>query len=401
MLSSKSYKKYRAAIIIVAFFHNFLFAISVRDITPIYVSSNAVGDLLEKISHSIEPFASDWSKEWKHPVSKQSVLLQIDSAINELNSRVWAEDLWTIYFTQALLWHYFYQLENEKGYFACDSICKIIQKEFPQKYESFWLDGVNKVKAGKVAQGFAVLDSLYSFSNVSSSFIDEYSRLSKKCFIPKEHNYYNKHNRKQNEFYFSPKEIKAVSSSWESNEKNGAIGFVFTEKYMFIENFQIKYPKLYNESEYKFDLKIDENFLKEIKTPTLWEPGRAALHPAVYKITVDRGKQNQSLFDYLLSIVYNRFDFVSEIKPPFRENAISVRGGQYNIIRGVSGKSVIYTLYDCETDGNLQQFFTTPNTTREVKPMKIRVLVSLETTQRAEPKALNFYRDMINGSSTW
>jgi len=225
--------------------------------------------------------------------------------------------------------------------------------------------------------------------------------LSKKCFIPKEYNYYNKHNRKRTEFYFSPKEIKPVSSSWESNEKIGVIGFVFTEKYLFIENLQIPPPKLYDESEYKFDLKIDEKFLKEIKTPTFWEPGKAALHPAVYKITVDRSKQNQSLFEYLLSIVYNRFDFVSEIKPAFRENAISVRGGQYNVIRGVSGNSMIYTLYDCETDGNSQQFFTTSNTTRGVKPMKIRVLVSLETTQRAEPKALNFYRDMVNGSPTW
>jgi len=389
------------AIIITLFFHNFSFAISVRDITPIYVSSNAVGDLLEKILRSVEPFASDWSKEWKYPVSKQSVLMQIDSAINKLDSRVWAEDLWTVYFTQALLWHYFYQLENEKGYFACDSICKIIQKEFPQKYESFWLDGVNKIKAGKVAQGFAILDSLYSFSNVSSSFIDEYSRLSKKCFIPKNYNYYNNYDYKPNEFYFSPKEIKPVSSSWESDEKSGVIGFVFTEKYMFVENFQIGYPKLYNGNDYKFGLEIDDKFLKEIKTSALWEPGRAALHPAVYKITIDRGKQNQSLFEYLLSIVYNRFDFVSEINPAFRENAISVRGGQYNVIRGVSGKSVIYTLYDCETDGNIQQFFTTQNTMKEVKPIKIRVLVSLETTQKAESKALNFYRDIVNGSPTW
>ncbi|MDR0304728.1 MAG: hypothetical protein LBH98_08200 [Chitinispirillales bacterium] len=385
-------------IIVIIIFYNFSFAISVKDIPPVYVSSYTIDDLLEKIHYSVEPFASDWSKDWKHPIKKQLIWAQIDSVINQLNSRVWAEDLWTIYFTQALLWHYFYQLENEKGYFVCDSICKIIQKEFPKKYEAFWLYGVNKIKAGRVAEGFAVLDSLYSFSNVSSSFVNEYSQLSRKCFVVKNSNDYNFN---QNEFYFSPKETKPILSLWESDEKDEIISFIFTEKYMFIENFQIKYPKLYNENEYKFNLGIDEKFLKEIKIPALWEPNKAALHPAVYKITIDRSRQNQSLFEYLLSIVYNRFDFVSEIKPPFRKNAISVRGGQYNVIRGVSGKSVIYTLYDYETDGNSQQFFTTKNTTKGIKPMKIRILVSLETTQKAEPKALNFYHDIVNGIFIW
>jgi hypothetical protein len=385
-------------VIFITIFCEFSFAVSVKDIAPIYVSSYAIDDLLSEISYSIEPFASNWSKEWKYSVSKQSVEKKIIIAINQLNSRVWAEDLWTLYFAQALLWHYFYQLENENGYFACDSICKITQKEFPQKYESFWLYGINKIKAGRVAEGFAVLDSLYSFSNVSSSFVDEYSKLSKKCFVPQSSNNYSNHVFKQNEFYFSPKETKPVSSSWESEENDGITSFVFTEKYRFIENFQINYPKLYNDSEYKFDLEIDKKFLKEVKTPALWEPNKATIHPVTYKITIDRSRQNKSLFDYLLSIVYNRFDFVSEIKPPFRDSAISVRGGEYNVIRGVSGKSVIYTLYDYETDGNLQQFFTTKNTTQGIKPTKIRLLVSLETTQKAEPKALKFYQDIVNGN---
>jgi hypothetical protein len=392
--------KITAIIATVTVFYNISFAISVNEIVPIHVSSEAIDAMLGEISYSIEPYAADWTSDWKHPVSRKEVEEKIISAINELNSRVWAQDLWTIYFIEALLWHYFYQLENEKGYFAADSICKIMQKEFPQKYESFWLDGVNKIKAGRVGEGFAVLDSLYMNAPVSSSFLNEYSLLSKKCFIPKNYEISKNFDRKRNEFYFSPKEMKPVLSFWETEESNGIVSFVFTERYSFVENFQIKYPRLYNDEEYKPDLKIDKKFLEDVKFPVLWEPGRAALHPAAYKITVDRSRQTLSLFEYLLSIVYNRFDFIAEIKPPLHEKGISVRAGEYNAIRGVSAKSIIYTLYDSRNFGNTELFYTTKNTLKGVKAITSRILVSLETTQRAEPKAIDFYIDIINGNFT-
>ena len=376
--------------------HNVSFAISVKDIVPIYVSSYTIDNLLDRIKYSVEPYASNWTKEWRHPVSRESVAQEIKEMIDELDSRVWAEDLWVISFTKALLWHYYYQLENEIGYFASDSICKIIKKEFPQRYESFWLDGINKIKAGRVAEGFAILDSLYIFASVSSSFINEYSQMSRECFIPQSSG--DNNNIKRDEFYFSPKELKPVLSLWESDENDGVVSFIFTERYSFVENFQLKYPKLYNDGEYKFNMDIDERFMTKIKFPLLWDPSRAALHPATYKITVDRKKQKKSLFDYILSIVYKRFDFISEIKPPYRKNGISVRAGQYNVIRGVSGQSIIYTLYDHETYGNIERFFTTPNTLKDVKPMDTRILVSLETTQRAEPKAIDFYLNLVNGN---
>jgi hypothetical protein len=355
--------------------------------------------MLDEISHSIEPYAQDWTRKWEHPVEKKEIEEKIISAINKLNSQIWADDLWTLYFTQALLWHYYYQLENEKGYFFCDSIGKIMQKQFPQKYESFWLVGVNKIKAGRVAEGFAILDSLYVNVAVSSSFLNEYSLLSKKCFVPK--NYENNSiikDRDRGDFYFSPKETKPVLSFWKTEERDGRVSFIFTERYSFNENFQIKYPKLYKDEEFEFDVKIDEKISREVKKNVLWEPARAAPHPVVYTITVDRGKQELSLFEYLVAIVYKRFDYISEIKPPLHKDGISVRGGSYNVIRGVSGESVIYTLYDYETFGNTQEFYTTPNTLKNVKPTKNRVIVSLETTQKMEPKAIDFYIDVVNGN---
>jgi hypothetical protein len=99
--------------------------------------------------------------------------------------------------------------------------------------------------------------------------------------------------------------------------------------------------------------------------------------------------------------VYNRFDFVKEIKPPLKSGGISARSGQYNVIRGVSGKSVIYTLYDSSTNGNIEQFFTTKNTLAGIKNFNIRVLIALETTQKIENKAIDFYIDIINGNFTW
>ena len=393
-------KKASAVITAIMVLNNFSFAISVTDVVPIYVSSNAISVLLDEIAYSIEPYAKDWMKDWNHPIAKKEVEAKIISAINKLSSQIWADDLWTIYFTQALLWHYYYQMENEKGYFVCDSISKVMQKQFPQKYESFWLDGVNKIKAGRVAEGFAVLDSLYVNSNVSSSFLNEYSLLSKKCFVPR--NYENDRiltgGGAYDNFYFSPKETKPVLSFWKTEERDGRVSFIFTERYSFIENFQIKYPKLYKDEEFEFDVKIDEKISREVKKNVLWEPARAAPHPVVYTITVDRGKQELSLFEYLVAIVYKRFDYISEIKPPLHKDGISVRGGSYNVIRGVSGESVIYTLYDYETFGNTQEFYTTPNTLKNVKPTKNRVIVSLETTQKMEPKAIDFYIDVVNGN---
>jgi hypothetical protein len=384
------------------FFYNFSAAISVNEIVPVHVSSNAIGNLLKNISVHIEPYASDWSREWKHPVLKEDVERRIIDAINELNSRVWAEDLWTIYFTEALLWHYYYQLENEIGYFAGDSIVKILQRNFPQRYEAFWLDGVNKIKAGRVAEGFTILDSLYVHSSFSSSFLNEYSQLSKRCFIPRNFENDDNFSRTRNFFYFSPQETRPRLSFWESEESDGVVSFIFTERYSFAENFQTKRPKLYNDEEYKIRTEINEKVLKNIKTPPLWDPSKAALHPVTYKITVDRNKQDLSLFEYLLAIVYIRFDFMSEIFPPFHENGISVRGGQYNVIRGMSGKSVIYTLYDSKTFGNIEQFYTTENTIREILPIEKRILVLLETTQRMEAKAIDFYIDIIDGNfSAW
>jgi hypothetical protein len=48
--------------------------------------------------------------------------------------------------------------------------------------------------------------------------------------------------------------------------------------------------------------------------------------------------------------------------------------------------------------GNTEQFFTTPNTLKGAEPIKSRILITLETTQRMEPKALNLYIDIINGN---
>jgi len=383
-------------------FFDFSFAISVNDIAPIYISSDEIGNLRSTISLKIEPFAQNWSKEWTYQIPKKDVEKEIVSALDLLNSRIWADDVFTLNFLEALLWHYYYQLENENGYFECDKITKKMQKNFPHKIEPFWLNGINKIKAGRVAEGFKILDSLYTNSNVSSSFINEYSQASKICFIPQNHN-----NNiftlggKQDEFYFAPKELKPALSQWESNETDGIVSFVFTEQYWFVENLQLPYPKLYNAEDWKFPIEIDSLFLKDMKQEIIWRPDRAVLHPVAYKITIDRSPQKISLMEYMFSLVYNRFDYVEEIKPPLRAGGISARSGQYNVIRGVSGKSIIYTLFDCTTNGNVEQFFTTPNTLKGVKEFNTRILIALETTQKIEDKAMDFYIDIINGNFSW
>lgn len=389
-------------IIFTVVFIKFSFAISVNDIVPIYITSDKIRNLCDNISHKIEPFANSWTKEWNYTVSRKDVENEIFTSLELLNSRVWADDKFTLNFLEALLWHYFYQLEYEKGYFECDRITKQLQADFPNKIEPFWLNAVNKVKAGRVAEGFAILDSLYSNANVSSNFVNEYSYLSKICFIPQNHN----NNifaldKKSGEYYFSPKELKPLLSQWESNETDGVVSFIFTEQYRFVENFQLSYPKLYNDKDFFIPLKINELFAKEIKYPIIWKPETAALHPVAYKITIDRSPQKISLFEYMYSLVYNRFDFVEEIKPSLKPGGISARSGQYNVIRGVSGKSVIYTLYDYESNGNIEQFFTTKKTLKDTKPFNIRVLATLETTQKIENKAINFYIDIIDGKFTW
>ena len=387
--------------LIIIIFYKLTFAISVNDIAPVFISSNAIRDLVKNISEKIEPFASDWSRDWRHSVPRKDVENEIFSALDLLNSRIWAEDLFSLNFLEALLWHYFYQLEIEKGYFECERITQIMKKNFPNRIESFWLNGVNKIKAGRVAEGFRILDSLYSNANVSPAFVSEYSRLSRICFIPQNYTAGNNYNftqsTKTGEFYFSPKELKSVLSQWESVETDGVVNFIFTERFWFVENFQIKYPKLYKDEDWKIPLEIDERFLKEVKQPILWRPERAALHPVIYRITIDRGKQTLSLLEYMFSIVHNRFDYVREIKPPLKEGGISARSGEYNVIRGVSGKSVIHTIYDLRSSGNIHQFFTTRNTLRGAENFDIRVLVTLESTQRIEGKAIDFYLDIING----
>lgn len=388
--------------LIVFIFFSANFAISVNDIAPIYIISDEINHLRNTISLKIEPFAQNWSKEWKHSIPKKDVENEIISSINLLNSRIWSDDVFTLNFLESLLWHYYYQLENENGYFECEKITKKMQKDFPHKIEPFWLNAVNKIKAGRVAEGFKILDSLYTNSNVSSNFINEYSFMSKICFIPKNHN-----NNiftfggKQNEFYFSQKELKPALSQWESNETDGIVSFVFTEQYRFVENLQIPYPKLYKNEDWKLPIDIDSTFLEDMKQDIIWQPEKAAQHPVSYKITIDRSPQKISLMEYMFSLVYNRFDYVEEIKPPFRAGGISARSGQYNIIRGVSGKSVIYTLFDCAANGNSEQFFTTPNTLKDVKPFNTRILVALETTQKIENKAMDFYIDIINGNFNW
>jgi len=369
------------------------FAISVNEIAPIFISSDEIRELTRNISENIEPFASNWSIEWQHSVPKKEVEERIISAINLLNSRVWADDLFTLNFLEALLWHYYYQLENEKGFFESDRITQKMKKDFPRRIESFWLNGVNKIKAGRVAEGFRILDSLYTNANVSTAFINQYSHLSRICFIPMGTPSPQNYGRK--DFYFSPRELEPALSLWESVDTDGVVNFIFTERFWFAENLQIPRPRLIDDSEWKIPLEIDERFLREVKDPILWRPDRAALHPVMYRITIDRNKQTASLFEYMFSIVHNRFDFVSEINPPFKKGGISARSGEYNVIRGVSGKSVIHTLFDIETMGNIEQFFTTPNTLKGVKPFSIRVLATLETTQRIEEKALRFYLDII------
>jgi len=391
--------KINAIIAVICVFCKLSSAISVNEIVPIHISSSAIDNLVREIAHSIEPYSRDWSKEWRHPVSRESVEAKIIDAIDKLNSRVWADDLWTLNFLEALLWHYYYQLENEKGYFECDRITRKMQKNFPQRIEAFWLGGVNKIKAGRIAEGFALLDGLYTNANVPSAFINQYSHLSRICFIPRNYDsFIFSQNPEQNEFYFSPRELIPVLSLWESSETDGAVSFIFTEHYRFVENFQIRYPKLYNDSDWRIPLEIDENFLKEVRQPLLWQPKTAALHPAVYRITIDRSPQKMSLWEYMLSLVYKRFDFIEEIKPPLKKGGISARSKQYNVIRGMSGKSIIHTLYDSETFGNIEQFFTTENTLKGIEKIESRILITLETTQKIESKAIYFYIDMINGN---
>ncbi|MCL2845179.1 MAG: hypothetical protein FWE23_07000 [Chitinivibrionia bacterium] len=375
------------------------FAISVSEITPVHVSSEMLENIIAEIAVSIEPYASSWTSDWQHAVSKQEVEERIMSKLDELNSRVWADDLWTIYFLEALLWHYYYQLENEEGFFAADSIVRILKQDFPQRYQSFWLSGVNKIKAGRVGDGFRILDSLYVNAPVSSSFLEQYSKLSRLCFIPRNFGRtYNQSDISRGYFHFSQKERSPISSSWESREQDGRVSFIFTEEYRFAEFLSLAPPRLFPDKEPNLNIEIHEIFLQKIRNPLLWDPARAALHPARYQIIIDRNKQHLSLFEYLFEIVYGRFDYASEIRPPFHRDGISVRGGKFNVIRGVSGQSVVYTLFDSETFGNTEQFFTTPNTLKGAEPIKSRILITLETTQRMEPKALNLYIDIINGN---
>lgn len=384
-------------------------AMTVRDIPG---SADNPGDsaLAGTINLCDETFSQVKIKKTYSPVSHDSIKTALYTSLSQLDRISPDRNSARLLLLKGLVWHCLYRLNVDTAFFMADRLAASVMKSYPEIPEAAWLKGVNLIRAARIKEGFAILDSLRTGGLIQNQdFFLDYAKLSARCFLPLNRTlsdsviFFLSSTDKSKHDNLREEERTPFSETWRvcarSSQKLKNSEFTFSGLYALSQPLSLLPSLSPPSSASRLKMDIDERIINRfgpIPTRLVYDP-EASKFPMEVKIIADCSKPGVSLADYMGSIVRDRFDMIKETNELPKLKAISLRCYNRSVFRNVPGEFCAFVTFDLKLPANASGGFHESKTKPSGKDdaVIVRYLIAMKTSDAVEEKAEAIFKELV------